>query len=109
MKNKAFLENFAKECAAEAQPASGQKFVGWEELVFTLVGFGLKMILPEIKEWIKLGATTITMKRLKIRQKLIDYAIKKELDFPAAEKAAEAISNRIDDVNIGKIVEALEN
>ena len=109
MKNKTFLENFAKECAADAPPASGQKFAGWEELVFTLVGFGLKMILPEIKEWIKLGAMPIIMKRLEIKKKLIDYAIEKELDFPAAEKAAEAISNRIDDENIGKLVDALEN
>jgi len=109
MKSHTFLNDFIKECAQEKPTTDDAKFVGWEELIFTLVGFGLKIILPELKEWVKMGATLITMKRLEIKKKLIKYAMERELDFPAAEQAAEVIANKIDEENITKIIRALES
>ncbi len=104
-----YLNEFVKECASDAPETTDEKFIGWEGLLFTLVGFGLKALVPELKEWIKLGTSAIAIKRLEIKKKLIDYAEKKELDFPAAEKAAEVISNNINEENITKIINALEN
>ena len=37
------------------------------------------------------------LKRQEIKKKLVQYAVEKELDFPQAERAAEVVSNRLDD------------
>ena len=108
MDNQNFLEDFVKECAETKPEAMDEKFVGWEALISILVYEGVRTILPELKEWIKLGATVMTLKRLELKKKLIDYATKKELDFPAAEKAAEVIADKINEENLGKIINALE-
>jgi len=102
-----YLKEFVKECASDAPETTDDKFIGWEGLLFTLVGFGLKALVPELKEWIKLGTSVIALKRLELKKHLIDYAEKKELDFPAAEKAAEVISNKINAENITNIIDAL--
>jgi hypothetical protein len=102
------LENFVSECAALQPEATAEKFIGWEPLISILVFEGLKLILPELKEWVKLGATVVTMKRQELQKKLVEYARDKELDFPAADKAAEAVASRINQENLGRIVSALE-
>jgi hypothetical protein len=90
-------DQLIKECAESlSREKSNDKFIGWETLVSILVYEGLRAMLPEIREWIKLGATTITLKRLELRKKLADFAKQKELEFPQAEKAAAAIADRID-------------
>ena len=109
MENHDFLNDFIKECSEEKPETTDEKFIGWESLVSILIYEGIKWILPEIREWVKLGATAITLKRLEVKKKLIEYAAEKELDFPAAEKAAEVISNKINEKNINKIIKSLES
>jgi hypothetical protein len=48
------------------------------------------------------------MKRQELQKKLVEYARDKELDFPAADEAAEAVASRINQENLGRIVSALE-
>lgn len=109
MDNKQFLTDFIKECSEAKPESTDEKFVGWEGLVGVLVGAGLKILLPELKEWMKLGASYISLKRQELKKKLIDYAKEKELDFPAAEKAAGVIADRVNEENLGEIINALEN
>ena len=109
MKSNKIIELFVKECAESAVQQSGEKFVGWESLIAVLVYQGLKLLLPQIKEWFKLGTAVMDLKRQEIKKKLVQYAIEKELDFPQAERAAEVISNRLDDNTLKDIVDALAN
>lgn len=109
MTNQAYLENFVQQCSEVKPEAGDDKFVGWEGLVAVLVYEGLKILLPELKEWVKLGGTVIVMKRMEIRKKLEKYALEKELDFPAAEKAAQNIADNIDEDNIKNIIDAFES
>ena len=78
---------------------------GWESLVSVLVYEGMRLLLPELKEWLRLGATAIALKRQEIRARLIEFAREKELDFPQAEKAADTVSKSVD---IKRIIEALQ-
>jgi len=108
MHGQSYLQEFIKECS-EAKPAStDEKFVGWDNLIFVLVGIGLKVLLPELREWLKLGAIVITTKRLELKKKLLDYAKEHELDYQEAEKAAGVIVDKIDEKNISTLVAALE-
>ena len=66
------------------------------------------MLLPELREWAKLGATAIAMKRQQLRQRLREYALEKELDFPAAEQAAEVIADKINEENLERIIDELQ-
>jgi len=109
MKSNKIIELFVKECAESAAQQSGEKFVGWESLIAVLVYQGLKLLLPQIKEWFKLGTAVMDLKRQEIKKKLVQYAVEKELDFPQAERAAEVISNRLDDNTLKDIVDALAN
>jgi hypothetical protein len=34
-------------------------------------------MLPELREWVKLGATVITLKRQELKNRLVEYARKK--------------------------------
>ena len=104
-----YLTNFVRECSAIRPETSDEKFIGWEGLVSVLVYEGIKIILPELKEWVKMGATLITAKRLELRQKLVAYAKEKELDFPQAERAAGVITDRITEDNVGTIINAFSN
>jgi len=108
MNSHPYLQDFIKECTESIPKTSGEKFIGWEGLVYVLVTEGLKILLPELKEWVKLGVNFIVMKRLEIKKRLESYAMKKELDFPAAEKAATAVANNITENNIDKLIQALE-
>ena len=108
MNGQSYLQEFIKECS-EAKPESTDlKFVGWEDMIFILAGIGLKALLPELREWLKLGAMTITTKRLELKKKLLDYAKQKELDYQEAEKAAGVIVEKIDEKNVAALVAALE-
>ena len=108
MSRQSYLQEFIKECS-EAKPAStDEKFVGWEDIIFILAGIGLKALLPELREWVKLGAIVITTKRLELKKKLLDYAKQQELDYQAAEQAAGVIVEKIDEKNIAPLVAALE-
>ena len=108
MHNQSYLDEFIAECAAETAASTDEKFIGWEDTIYVLVGFGLKTLLPEIKEWVKLGATAITLKRLEIKKRLLDYAKEKELDYEEAAKAAGTIADKISPKNIDKLIPALE-
>lgn len=105
----AYLEEFASECVQHAPLDTDEKFVGWEDLIFTLVGVGLTVALPELKEWVRLGAQASSVIRQRLTAKLIEYASEHELDSPAAEKAAELVAERVNEDNVGRLVEALES
>ena len=105
----AYLEEFASQCTQQGPPDTDEKFVGWEGLIITLVGVGLKVALPELKEWVRLGAQASSVLRQRLTTKLIEYATEHELDFPAAEKAAELVAQRVNEDNVGTLVEALES
>ncbi len=102
-----YLENFIQTCAQNLPDSERQRFVGWEGIVAVLVYQGLKIMLPELKEWVKLGGTVIAMKRLEIRKRLESYALEKELDFQAAEQAAQNIADNITEDTLDAIVDAL--
>ncbi len=108
MSGKPVIDNFIKECTQEIPKQTNEKFIGWETLVTILVIEGIKIILPEVKEWVKLGATVITMKRLELKKKLMEFAKEKELDYQEAEKAAAVISEKINEENLARIVNELE-
>jgi hypothetical protein len=108
MTEDAFLENFVNDCVGSINDKEKDRFMGWESLVTVLVYQGLLILLPELKEWLKLGASVIALKRQEIRKRLVEYAAKKELDFPQAETAATKVSERLDEATIKKIVDALE-
>lgn len=109
MADKDVLDAFVKECSADLPPTSDEKFTGWEPIVAVLVFEGLRVLLPELKEWMKLGGSVIALKRQEISQKLEAYALEKELDFPAAEQAAQRIAERIDEATLTRIIGAFEN
>ena len=104
-----YLEEFANECAQQAPPDTDERFVGWEGLIITLVGIGLTVALPELKEWVRLGAQASSLIRQRLTAKLIQYATEHELDFPAAEKAAELVAERVNEDNVATLVKALES
>ncbi len=108
MNNQDYLSEFIKDCSETGRERIDERFVGWDAIVAILVYQGIKLLLPELKEWIKLGASAITLKRQEIRKKLSDYAKEKELDFPQAEKAASVIAEKINEENIGNIIKELE-
>ena len=103
-----YLKNFIHTCAQSQPESEGQKFIGWEGVVAILVYQGLKILLPELKEWVKLGGTVIAMKRLEIRKSLEAYALEKELDFQAAEQAAQTIAENITEDTLADIIDALD-
>lgn len=109
MDNQKYVQKFIKNCSeAAAVEKTNEKFIEWDALVAILVYEGMKLMLPELREWVKLGATVITLKRQKLKNRLIEYAREKELDFPQAEKAAEVIATRVNEENLGKIIKGIE-
>jgi hypothetical protein len=88
--------------------AAGKKFIDIDTVVTILVFQGLKMLLPEIKEWVKLGFSKIVLKRLEIEKRLKDYALEKELDFQTVAQATEKIAQNINENNISGIINELE-
>src|SRR5215471_264636 len=85
MNSQSYLQEFIKDCSQAKPAATDEKFVGWENIIFILAGIGLKALLPELREWLKLGAMAITTKRLELKKKLLEYAKQRELDYQEAE------------------------
>jgi hypothetical protein len=108
MIKKTALEQLIQQCGLSVFPEKGSKNIGVEALLTILAYEGLKWAIPELKEWIRLGAEAISVARLQIRKKLIDFAIQKELDFPAAERAANLIADHINEKNAKEIIQTLE-
>jgi hypothetical protein len=111
MTDNKYLDEFIVSCTEEkANPLeqTQEKFIGWESLFTVLVYQGFLTLLPELKEWIKLGATAIVLKRKELEKKLIEYAGKKELEFPQAEEAAARVSDRLNEETLKNIIEAID-
>ncbi len=108
MNNQTYLDEFIKDCSETRPENTGERFVSWEPIIAILVYQGIKLLLPELKEWIKLGASVITLKRQEVKKRLIVYAEEKELNFPEAEKAASVIADKINEKNVGKLIRELE-
>ncbi len=66
-------------------------------------------MLPELKEWVKLGAKFIIIKRLEIQKRLENYAREKELDMPDAKKATTVIVDKLTEEKIVGLITALED
>jgi hypothetical protein len=98
------LFNIAKN---QITPETEVKFVGLESIITILVYHGLKFLLPELKEWLKLGFSVVVIKRLEIEKKLKEYAVEKELDYKTASDASGIIVKNINEDNIGKIISEL--
>ena len=92
----------------QIHPETGKKFFDTETVIAILIFQGLKIMLPEIKEWLKLGFSKIVLKRLEIEKRLQDYALSKELDFGTAKEASEKIARNINEKNIENIINELE-
>jgi len=103
------LDLFIKDCSMAADEATKEKFIGWEGLIAILVYQGLKLMLPEIKEWLRLGAQAIALKRQEMKKRLVDYALEKELDFPQAEQAAEIVSQRLNEEVLHDLVKTINS
>lgn len=103
------LNDLLQKTKAEIQPDPEKKFVDLDTVLTILIYQGLKILLPEIREWIKLGFSKIVLKRLEIEKRLKDYALEKELDFKMAEKSARKIALNINEKNIKSIIQELDN
>ena len=108
MNEKENLDLFIKDCVLLANKRSEEKFLGWESLIAILIYQGIKLMLPEVKEWLKIGTEAIALKRQEIRKGLVDYASRNELDFPQAERAAEIVSQRLNEKTLKNIVKVLD-
>ncbi|MBT34134.1 MAG: hypothetical protein CMO01_31105 [Thalassobius sp.] len=102
-----FAERIVKD--VEIDSASDEKFVGWETIATILVFQGIPIILPELKEWVKLGMAAVALKRLEIEKKLIDLATEKELDYELAKKTATKVSDNITKDNVKKLISSIED
>ena len=103
-----FLQNLINDCIESIDDNEKDRFVGWESLFSILVYQGMLIMLPELKEWLKLAASAIALKRQEVKKKLIEFAAERELDFPQAETAAGEVSDRLDQNTIKEIVKALD-
>jgi hypothetical protein len=103
-----FLQNLINDCIESIDDNEKDRFVGWESLFSILIYQGLLIMLPELKEWLKLAASAIALKRQEIKKKLIEFAAERELDFPQAETAADKVADRLDERTIKQVVKALE-
>ena len=108
MANDQFLQNLINDCVESVDDNEKDRFVGWESLFSILVYQGLLIMLPELKEWLKLAASAIALKRLEVKERLIEYAAEKEIDFPQAEIAAGKVSDKLDEKTIKQVVNALK-
>ena len=109
MKQHESLQKLISDCVESIEYEKKEKFIGWESIVSVLVYQGLLIMLPELKEWLKLGANVIALKRQEIKKKLIAYAAEKDLDFPQAEIAAGKVADQLDEKKIKEIVTAFED
>ena len=108
MAQEQFLQNFIVDCIESIDDTEKDRFIGWESLFSILIYQGLLIMLPELKEWLKLAASAIALKRQEVKKKLIEIAAERELDFPQAETAADKVADRLDENTIKQVVKALE-
>ena len=101
---------FKAACKASIPPTEeDHKALGVDDYVLTLlITTGLSILLPELKQWVKLGMAAIAVKRLEIEKQLKEYAAEKELDMDEAQQAAYAVAQNITPENINQIIAALE-
>ncbi len=71
MNEKENLDLFIKDCVLLANEESEEKFLGWESLIAILIYQGFKLMLPEVKEWLKIGTEAIALKRQEIKKDLL--------------------------------------
>ena len=102
------LKTLVDDCIESVEYEDKDKFIGWESIISVLVYQGLLILLPELKEWLKLGASVIVLKRQEIKKKLVEYAAEKELDFPQAEIAAGKVAERLDEEKVKQVIAAFE-
>ena len=103
-----FLDELIDTTKAEIELDTSKKFIDIDSIVAILVYQGLKILLPELKEWIKLGFSKIVLKRLEIQKRLENFAREKELDFKIAQRATEKMVKHINEKNINSIIHELE-
>lgn len=110
MESDTYLDAFITKCKTEISSKQEQKYKDIGDYVLAiLITSGLKTILPELKQWIKLGTSAIVLKRMEIERRLEQYAARKELDMEEARKAAHIVAENVTKENITALVEALEH
>lgn len=102
------LSKLLQDTKKEIPVEKDTKFVDANTILTILVFQGLKILLPEIREWIKLGFSRIVLKRLEIEKRLKEYALEKELHYDYAAKAANKIAQNINEKNIQNVIQELE-
>lgn len=103
------LSKLLQDVKSEVPVEQGKKFIDPDTILTILIYQGIKMLLPELREWIKLGFSRIVLKRLEIEKRLKKYALEKELYYDYAEKAASKIAQNINEKNIKDVITELEN
>lgn len=110
MKQNEYLNNFMEEAQVELASSTEEqdhKGLGSTTLI-VLVTWGLFQLLPELKEWLKLGVSALALKRQEIEKRLEAYAAKKELDMDEARKAAKVVAKKVTESDVKQLVQALE-
>lgn len=102
------LKKIQIEINNELPVETNEKFVGIETIITILLFNGLKLLIPEIREWIKLGFSAIAINRLSIEQKLKEYALEKGLNYKQAQIIAEKIAQKINENNAESILTELQ-
>lgn len=103
------LKRLFNEVKNEMPEQTDDKFVGAESIITILIFFGLKILLPEIQEWVKLGFAFIPLYRQKLEAKLKQYALEKGLDYKTAEIASAKIAEKINEDNISALINELQS
>ena len=102
------LDEVYQTCQAQAhEEPENERFIGWEALYAVLIYEAIKLLLPEIKEWLKLPAMQLALFRQKLENKLKEYALEKELDYQKAEKAAARIVAAVDNNLLARLFKAV--
>jgi len=102
------LDALHQKANTELRVDTEKKFVEVETVLTILIYHGLRLLLPELKEWVKLGLSKIALKRAEIEKRLQEYALEQELDYDTAEKASRNIARNINEDNIQTILHELE-
>ncbi len=102
------LDEVYQTCQAQThEEPENERFLGWEAIYGVLIYEAIKVLLPEIKEWLKLPAIKLALFREKLEKKLKEHALEQELDYQKAEKAAERIVAAVDNNLLARLYKAL--
>ncbi len=107
------VKSFVDECVVDYHSGVYEDDVNRSDVVVAtvmliLVAEGLRVMLPEIQEWLALGAAAIALKRQEVEKRLLAYAAEKELDYDVAKKSAAIIAKRLDEKSLKTIFNALQ-